>query len=96
FGQNSSGATHSDTANWQKSLASECEDGTINAIPLAFLDVFFSTGNLPEIHFANVCFGARRSLHRLIYRSYGPAAPGRASSPAPIWPTASSWRRISM
>ncbi|KAJ6450714.1 glycoside hydrolase [Mycena vitilis] len=54
--QNSYGATHSsDTANWQKSLATYCEDDTINAIPLAFLDVFFSTGNLPEIDFANTC-----------------------------------------
>ncbi|KAJ7670935.1 glycoside hydrolase [Mycena polygramma] len=54
--QNSYGATHpSDTADWQKSLATYCADDTINAIPLAFLDVFFSTGNLPEIDLANTC-----------------------------------------
>ncbi|KAJ7668758.1 glycoside hydrolase [Mycena polygramma] len=54
--QNSYGATHSsDTANWQKSLATYCADDTINAIPLAFLDLFFSTGHLPEIDLANTC-----------------------------------------
>ncbi|KAJ7629207.1 glycoside hydrolase [Mycena polygramma] len=53
---NSYGATHpSDTANWQKSLATYCADDTINTIPLAFLNVFFSTGNLPEIDLANTC-----------------------------------------
>ncbi|TFK40066.1 glycoside hydrolase superfamily [Crucibulum laeve] len=55
WGQNSYGATHSDTANWQKPLANYCQDDTINAIPLAFLNVFFSTGGLPEINMANTC-----------------------------------------
>jgi hypothetical protein len=30
------------------------QDSTINAIPLAFLDAFFSTGGAPEINLANV------------------------------------------
>ncbi|KIL67504.1 glycoside hydrolase family 18 protein [Amanita muscaria Koide BX008] len=56
WGQNSYGATHtSDTANWQKSLSTYCQDNVINAIPLAFLDVFFSTGGDPEINFSNIC-----------------------------------------
>ncbi|KAG5653231.1 hypothetical protein H0H81_001614 [Sphagnurus paluster] len=55
YGQNSYGATHSDTANWQKTLSTYCQDDTINAIPLAFLHVFFSTGGLPEIDLANTC-----------------------------------------
>ncbi|KAG6916194.1 hypothetical protein DXG01_008076 [Tephrocybe rancida] len=56
YGQNSYGATHgSDTANWQKTLSAYCQDDTINAIPLAFLNVFFSVGGLPEINMANTC-----------------------------------------
>ncbi|KAF5382110.1 hypothetical protein D9615_004230 [Tricholomella constricta] len=55
YGQNSYGATHADTANWQKSLSAYCQDDTINAIPLAFLHVFFSAGGLPEIDLASTC-----------------------------------------
>ncbi|KAG6856443.1 hypothetical protein H0H87_004408 [Tephrocybe sp. NHM501043] len=55
YGQNSYGATHSDTSGWQKTLSNYCQDDTINAIPLAFLNVFFSTGGLPEINMANTC-----------------------------------------
>ncbi|KAF5383765.1 hypothetical protein D9615_003771 [Tricholomella constricta] len=56
YGQNSYGATHgSDTANWQKNLATYCQDNTINAFPIAFMNVFFSTGGLPEINMANTC-----------------------------------------
>lgn len=56
WGQNSYGATHSsDTANWQQTLSTYCQDDTINAIPLAFLNVFFSTGGEPEVNFANTC-----------------------------------------
>ncbi|KAH8834916.1 glycoside hydrolase family 18 protein [Flagelloscypha sp. PMI_526] len=58
WGQNSYGATHSDTANWQKDLINYCQDDTINVIPLAFLHVFFSTGGLPEINMANSCNSA--------------------------------------
>ncbi|KAF8150562.1 glycoside hydrolase family 18 protein [Crassisporium funariophilum] len=55
WGQNSYGATHPDQANWQKSLSAYCQDDVINAIPVAFLHVFFSTGGLPEINMANSC-----------------------------------------
>ncbi|KAJ3917888.1 glycoside hydrolase [Lentinula edodes] len=56
WGQNSYGATHtSDTANWQTNLAHYCQDDTVDVFPLAFLDVFFGIGSLPEINFANTC-----------------------------------------
>ena len=54
WGQDSYGATHSDTANFQKNLSYYCQDDTIDAIPLAFLNVFFSTGNLPSLDLSNV------------------------------------------
>ncbi|KAJ3509062.1 hypothetical protein NLJ89_g5421 [Agrocybe chaxingu] len=55
WGQNSYGATHPDPSSWQKRLSTYCQDDVINAIPLAFLHVFFSTGGLPEINMANIC-----------------------------------------
>ncbi|TBU55439.1 glycoside hydrolase superfamily [Dichomitus squalens] len=55
WGQNSYGATHSDIANYQKNLSSYCQDDSIDAIPLAFLNVFFSDGNLPSIDLSNIC-----------------------------------------
>ncbi|KXN85864.1 Chitinase 1 [Leucoagaricus sp. SymC.cos] len=56
WGQNSYGATHgSDTANWQKTLSTYCQDDAIDAIPIAFLNVFFSIGGLPEVNMANIC-----------------------------------------
>ncbi|KAI0649549.1 glycoside hydrolase [Trametes meyenii] len=55
WGQNSYGATHSDTANFQKSLSTYCQDDSIDAIPIAFLNVFFSTGGLPSIDLSNIC-----------------------------------------
>ncbi|KAJ4495124.1 glycoside hydrolase superfamily [Lentinula edodes] len=56
WGQNSYGATHtSDTANWQTNLAHYCQDDIVDVFPLAFLDVFFGIGSLPEINFANTC-----------------------------------------
>ncbi|KAF4571382.1 Chitinase 1 [Pleurotus pulmonarius] len=55
YGQNSYGATHSDTANWQKALSTYCQDDSIDAFPLAFLHVFFASGGLPSINMANTC-----------------------------------------
>ncbi|KAH8980872.1 glycoside hydrolase [Lactarius akahatsu] len=56
WGQNSFGATNpSDTANWQKTLSFYCQDNSIDAFPLAFLDVAFGTGGLPSINLANIC-----------------------------------------
>ncbi|KAJ3837820.1 glycoside hydrolase [Lentinula raphanica] len=56
WGQNSYGATHtSDTANWQTNLAHYCQDDVVDVFPLAFLNVFFGIGDLPEINFANTC-----------------------------------------
>ncbi|KAJ6544831.1 glycoside hydrolase family 18 protein [Mycena vulgaris] len=54
YGQNSYGASNSgDTANWQKDISAYCQDTAINAIPIAFVDVFFSTGGLPDLNMAN-------------------------------------------
>ncbi|KAJ3775756.1 glycoside hydrolase family 18 protein [Lentinula raphanica] len=59
WGQNSYGVAHpTDTANWQTNLAHYCQDDVINVIPLAFLNVFYGEGNLPEINFANSCSSA--------------------------------------
>ncbi|KAE9406929.1 glycoside hydrolase, partial [Gymnopus androsaceus JB14] len=56
WGQNSYGATNpTDTANWQTNLSTYCADDTVDVFPLAFLDVFFGPGDLPEINFANIC-----------------------------------------
>ncbi|KAI0819278.1 glycoside hydrolase [Trametes gibbosa] len=55
WGQNSYGATHSDTANFQKSLATYCQDDSIDAFPIAFLNVFFGAGNEPSIDLSNIC-----------------------------------------
>ncbi|KAI5124432.1 hypothetical protein M0805_008316 [Coniferiporia weirii] len=57
WGQNSYGATDaSDTANWQQRLSYYCgDDSTIDAFPVAFLNVFFGTGGLPSINLANTC-----------------------------------------
>ncbi|EPQ54334.1 glycoside hydrolase [Gloeophyllum trabeum ATCC 11539] len=56
WGQNSYGATHSsDTANWQTNLTHYCQDDTIDAIPMAFLNVFFGTGGEPSLDLSNIC-----------------------------------------
>ncbi|OJT03206.1 Chitinase 1 [Trametes pubescens] len=55
WGQNSYGATHSDTANFQKSIATYCQDDSIDAFPIAFLNVFFGAGNEPSIDLSNIC-----------------------------------------
>lgn len=55
WGQNSYGAANSnDPANLQKSLAYYCQDDSIDVIPIAFLNKFFSVGGDPEINLANV------------------------------------------
>ncbi|KIY73425.1 carbohydrate-binding module family 5 protein [Cylindrobasidium torrendii FP15055 ss-10] len=59
YGQNSYGATHeSDPANWQQTLSTYCNDDTIDVIPLAFVAVYSSTGELPELNMANTCSAA--------------------------------------
>ncbi|KAJ7596691.1 glycoside hydrolase family 18 protein [Mycena floridula] len=55
WGQNSYGATHSDTANFQKTLAFYCQDAAVDVFPIAFVNVFFSTGGLPSMNLANTC-----------------------------------------
>jgi len=56
WGQNSYGATNpSDTANWQKPIGAYCDDNTIDALPMAFVDIFFGPGSLPSLNLANTC-----------------------------------------
>ncbi|KAI1797099.1 glycoside hydrolase, partial [Ganoderma leucocontextum] len=55
WGQNSYGATHSDTANFQQTLSFYCQDDSIDAFPLAFLNVFFDAGGLPSLDLSNIC-----------------------------------------
>ncbi|KAH9949899.1 glycoside hydrolase superfamily [Amylocystis lapponica] len=58
WGQNSYGATGSNQADFQKNLSYYCQDDIINAIPVAFLNVFFGTGGEPSIDLANSCSNA--------------------------------------
>ncbi|KAH8548638.1 chitinase 1 [Umbelopsis sp. PMI_123] len=53
WGQNSYGAAGGASSGWQKNLASYCTDSTTDIFVLAFLNVFFSTGNDPALDFAN-------------------------------------------
>ncbi|KAF8320069.1 glycoside hydrolase [Clavulina sp. PMI_390] len=56
WGQNSYGAANSaDTANYQQRLSYYCNDDSVDVFPIAFLDVFSSTGDLPQINLANTC-----------------------------------------
>ncbi|GAB5585442.1 Chitinase 2 [Umbelopsis nana] len=56
WGQNSYGAANAnDPANWQKPLSYYCQDDSIDVIPIAFLNKFFSVGGDPEINLANTC-----------------------------------------
>ncbi|KZV72987.1 carbohydrate-binding module family 5 protein [Peniophora sp. CONT] len=55
WGQNSYGAAHSDSANWQQRLSVYCQDDTIDIIPISSVTVAFSTGNVPSINLANIC-----------------------------------------
>ncbi|GLB43361.1 putative glycosyl hydrolases family 18 [Lyophyllum shimeji] len=55
YGQNSYGATNGDKNGWQKDLKTYCQDDTINAIPLAFLNQFSGAGGLPELTLGNTC-----------------------------------------
>ncbi|KAI1792296.1 glycoside hydrolase [Ganoderma leucocontextum] len=38
-----------------KNLSYYCQDDTINAIPMAFVNVFFDVGGLPSLDLANIC-----------------------------------------
>lgn len=56
WGQNSYGAANpNNQAGWQQRLSAYCQDSSIDVIPIAFLDVFSSTGGLPVINLANTC-----------------------------------------
>ncbi|EGN94616.1 glycoside hydrolase family 18 protein [Serpula lacrymans var. lacrymans S7.3] len=56
WGQNSYGAVNpDDTAGYQQPISYYCQDDTINAFPVAFLDEFFAEGGLPSLDLANTC-----------------------------------------
>ncbi|RDX45762.1 glycoside hydrolase [Lentinus brumalis] len=42
-------------ADWQQILSHYCEDDSIDAIPLPFVNVFFGAGGVPSLDFANIC-----------------------------------------
>ncbi|KAJ4476685.1 glycoside hydrolase family 18 protein [Lentinula aciculospora] len=55
WGQNSYGATHTDVVNYQQRIGYYCGDDAVDVFPVAFVDVFFSTGGLPSLNLANTC-----------------------------------------
>ncbi|CAK5262051.1 unnamed protein product [Mycena citricolor] len=56
WGQNSYGVTNpGNPSQWQQTISSYCQDDVIDIIPIAFLDVFVSTGGLPDLNLANIC-----------------------------------------
>ncbi|OZJ03709.1 hypothetical protein BZG36_03309 [Bifiguratus adelaidae] len=54
WGQNSYGAAGGAQTNWQKPLASYCQDSTEDILVLAFLNVF-NPGGTPQVDFSNQC-----------------------------------------
>ncbi|KAJ7052515.1 glycoside hydrolase [Mycena amicta] len=56
--QNSFGAAGGAQSGWQQQIGTYCQDDVINVLPIAFVDVFFSTGGLPDLNMANVCSAA--------------------------------------
>ncbi|KIJ68668.1 carbohydrate-binding module family 5 protein [Hydnomerulius pinastri MD-312] len=55
WGQNSYGATHTDTTYFQQPISYYCQDDAIDALPVAFVDTFFGTGGMPVLNLANTC-----------------------------------------
>ncbi|KAJ7239143.1 glycoside hydrolase family 18 protein [Mycena rebaudengoi] len=53
-GQNSYGVGNpNDATNWQKTISTYCQDTVINVFPIAFVNLFFSTGGLPYLDFGS-------------------------------------------
>ncbi|KAF8149609.1 glycoside hydrolase superfamily, partial [Mycena galopus ATCC 62051] len=53
-GQNSYGvANPNDPSNWQQTISNYCQDTVIDVIPIAFVNVYFSTGGLPQLDLSN-------------------------------------------
>ncbi|KAF7320015.1 Glycoside hydrolase family 18 protein [Mycena kentingensis (nom. inval.)] len=55
WGQNSIGAVGAPASQWQKPLSFYCNDNAVDVFPIAFVNVFFSTGGLPSMNLANTC-----------------------------------------
>ncbi|KAJ3539137.1 hypothetical protein NM688_g6411 [Phlebia brevispora] len=58
WGQDAYGsAAGSHPSLWQQPIDYYCQDDSLDVIPIAFVNVFFSTGGLPELNLANSCSG---------------------------------------
>ncbi|KAJ3537979.1 hypothetical protein NM688_g6586 [Phlebia brevispora] len=67
WGQNAyGGGAGSNPALWQQPIDYYCGDDSVDAFPIAFLNVFFSTGGLPAINLANSCGGPNFSGTNLL------------------------------
>ncbi|KAJ7646128.1 glycoside hydrolase superfamily [Mycena rosella] len=44
-----------DFPNWQQTITTYCQDTVIDVIPIAFVNVYFSTGGLPQLDLSNIC-----------------------------------------
>ena len=54
WGQNAYGGSGGAQSGWQQPIDYYCADNSIDAFPVAFVNVFFGPGGLPEINLANV------------------------------------------
>ncbi|KAJ3797832.1 class III chitinase [Lentinula aff. detonsa] len=52
YDNNSYGATHTDVVNYQQRIGYYCGDDAVDVFPVAFVDIFFSTGGLPSLNLA--------------------------------------------
>ncbi|KAF8213430.1 glycoside hydrolase family 18 protein [Mycena galopus ATCC 62051] len=56
WGQNSIGAiAGTPVSEYQKTLSYYCNDDAVDVFPIAFVDIFFSTGGEPSLNLANTC-----------------------------------------
>ncbi|KZT73036.1 carbohydrate-binding module family 5 protein [Daedalea quercina L-15889] len=55
WGQDSYGAAGGSSSGYQQNLSYYCQDDVIDALPMAFLNVFFGTGGEPSLDLANTC-----------------------------------------
>ncbi|KAJ7071519.1 class III chitinase [Mycena amicta] len=56
WGQNSIGANSANPPSvWQKTLSFYCNDNAVDVFPVAFVNIFFTTGGLPSLNLANTC-----------------------------------------
>ena len=56
WSQNAYGGSGGAQSGWQQPIDYYCADNSIDAFPVAFVNVFFGPGGLPELNLANVRF----------------------------------------